>query len=260
MERVEWGFLETVLSRIGFNSKWVNLRMTCVRTMTYSILVNGRPYGKITPYRGLRQGDLLSPYFFIICAEGLSIGINKMERAGGITGLPLTRRGTRLNHLFFADDSLLFCKADMVEWYCIQKVLDDYEKASGQKINRSKTSLFFSGNTEEGMKIQILSIAGINSIQRYEKYLGFPAIIGRSKVSSLLGIKGRIWDKMQRWKEKFLSQAGKEVLLKAVVQAIPTYTMSVFQLPKILCNKINSMMAKFWWGHKENDKKVAWMS
>jgi hypothetical protein len=183
-----------------------------------------------------------------------------MERAGGISGLPMTRGGTRLTHLFFADDSLLFCKADTVEWYCIQKVLDDYEKASGQKINKNKTSLFFSRNTKEEVKNQILSIAGISSTQRYEKYLGLPALIGRSKVSSLSGIKGRIWDKMQGWKEKFLSQAGKEVLLKAVVQAIPTYTMSVFQLPKTLCSEINSMMAKFWWGHKENDKKVAWMS
>jgi hypothetical protein len=154
----------------------------------------------------------------------------------------------------------LFCKADTVEWYCVQKVLDDYEKASGQKLNKGKTSLFFSRNTGDDMKAQMLSVAGITSTQKYEKYLGLPALIGRSKVSSLLGIKGRIWDKMQGRREKFLSHAGKEVLLKAVVQAIPTYTISVFQVPKTLCNEINSMMAKFWWGHKENDKKVAWMS
>jgi hypothetical protein len=73
-------------------------------------------------------------------------------------------------------------------------------------------------------------------------------------------LKGKIWDRLNGWKEKFLSQAGKEVLLKAVIQAIPTYTMSVFQLPKTLCQEINSMMARFWWGHKGNDKRVAWMS
>jgi hypothetical protein len=241
------GFLEMVMNKIGFASRWVNMLMTCVRTVTYSILINGKPYGRITPTRGLRQGDPLSLYFFLLCAEGLSTWINKIERAGGISGLPMTRGGTRLTHLFFADDSLLFCKADTVEWYCIQKVLDDYEKASGQKINKNKTSLFFSRNTKEDVKNQILSVAGISSTQRYEKYLGLPALIGRSKVSSLSGIKGRIWDKMQGWKEKFLSQAGKEVLLKAVVQAIPTYTMSVFQLSKTLCSEINSMMAKFWW-------------
>jgi hypothetical protein len=195
-DRVEWNFLETVMSRIGFDNRWVQLLMTCVRTVTYSVLINGRPYGKICPSRGLRQGDPLSPYFFILCAEGLSTGIRKMERAGGITGLPLTRGGTRLNHIFFADDSLLFCKADTVEWYCIQKVLDDYEKASGQKLNKGKTSLFFSRNTGEDMRAQILAVAGIGSTQRYEKYLGLPALIGRSKISSLSGIKGRIWDKM----------------------------------------------------------------
>lgn len=74
------------------------------------------------------------------------------------------------------------------------------------------------------------------------------------------GLKGQIWDKMHGWKEKFLSQARKEVLLKAVIQAIPTYTMSVFQLPKTLCRYINSIMSKFWWGHKENGNKIAWMS
>ncbi|XP_059439943.1 uncharacterized mitochondrial protein AtMg00310-like [Corylus avellana] len=148
----------------------------------------------------------------------------------------------------------------MVEWYCIQKVLNDYEQASGQKLNRGKTSIFFSRNTAMDIRTQIMSVAGINFTQRYEKYLGLPAIIGRSKVSSLSGIKGRIWDKMQGWKEKFLSHAWKEILLKPVVQAILTYTMSVFLLPKTLCNEINSMMSKFWWGHKENDKKVAWIS
>jgi hypothetical protein len=131
------------MSIIRFANRWVQMLMTCVRTMSYSILINGRPFGKIISSKRLRQGDLLTPYFFILCVEGLSIGLNKMERVGGITRLPLTHEGTRLNHLFFVDDSLLFYKTDTIEWYCIQKVLDDYEKASGQKFNKVKTSLFF---------------------------------------------------------------------------------------------------------------------
>jgi hypothetical protein len=74
-------------------------------------------------------------------------------------------------------------------------------------------------------------------------------------VSGFNNIKGRIWRRMNGWKEKFISHAGKEILLKSVLQAIPTYTMSVFQLPKTLCWEINSLMAKFWWAHKDNTTK-----
>jgi hypothetical protein len=162
--------------------------------------------------------------------------------------------------LFFVDDSLLFCKVSIFEWLCIQELLQIYEKVSGQKLNGEKTSIFFSKNTKEEAKELILSNAGVSSTRRYEKYLGLPAFIGKSKVSAFTSIKGRIWDKINGWKEWFLSQAGKEVLLKAVVQAIPTYTMNVFLLPKTLSNYINSMMSRFWWGHKENGAKMAWMS
>lgn len=87
--KVEWKFLETVMKRISFAEQWVQMLMTCVCTVTYSVLINGKPYVKITP-RGSRQGDPFSPYFFILCEEGFSTGLSKMERARGITGLLIT--------------------------------------------------------------------------------------------------------------------------------------------------------------------------
>jgi hypothetical protein len=75
--------------------------MTCVRTVKYSVIINGQAYGEIIPSQGLRQGDPLSPYFFILCAEGLSSALRRSEQNGGFTSLPITRGGTRLNHLFF---------------------------------------------------------------------------------------------------------------------------------------------------------------
>ena len=84
-------------------------------------------------------------------------------------------------------------------------------------------------------------------------------MVGKSRVASFASIKGRIWDKINGWKEKFLSHAGKKVLLKAVLQAIPTYTISVFKLPKTLCQGINSLFSKFWWGHQNNNSKIAWL-
>jgi hypothetical protein len=259
-DRVEWGYLEAVMQKLGFDARWVHLLMTCVRTVSYSVLINGQPYGAITPTRGIRQGDPLSPYFFIMCAEGLSSLLYKAEREKRITRFPIVRGGLRLNHLFFADDSLLFCKANIPEWVQIQDILAIYEQASGQKLNREKTSIFFSRNTKVATKQHILSVAGVNSTSQFEKYLGLPALIGRSKVEAFSGLQGKIWGRINGWKEKFLSQAGKEVLLKAVIQSIPTYTMSVFQLPKSVCKDINSMMSNFWWGQKDKEARLSWIS
>jgi len=119
-----------------------------------------------------------------------------------------------------------------------------------QQLNSGKTSVFFSRNTRGNARESVLQAMGVSSTNAYEKYLGLPAFIGQSRISTFNGIKGRIWQQINGWKEKFLSHAGKEILIKVVLQAIPTYTMSVFQLPKTLCHDINSMMAKFWWGHK----------
>jgi hypothetical protein len=134
--------------------------------------------------------------------------------------------------------------------------LDIYERASGQKVNLEKTSIFFSKNTKEEMWISILQETRLHPIQRYESYLGLPALIGRSRISTFNYIKSR----MNGCKGKFLSHAGKEILIKAVLQAISTYTMSVFRLPTTLCREINMLMSKFWWGHMDNIDRMAWMS
>jgi hypothetical protein len=115
-DRVEWSYLEAIMRRMGFGEQWIKLIMTCVRSVSYSILINGTPYGKILPTRGLRQGDPLSPYLFLLVVEGLSSMLTKAEAEGRITGVPIAVGGTRLSHLLFADDSLLFCRATFSEW------------------------------------------------------------------------------------------------------------------------------------------------
>ena len=110
--------------------------------------------------------------------------------------------------------------------------------------------MFFSANNPEEKKIDTLDILGPMQDSRHSKYLGLPSIIGKSKIEVFTKIKERVGRKLSGWKEKIISIGGREILIKAVVQAIPTYTMSCFQLPKGLCDEIESMMSKFWWGQR----------
>ena len=247
-DRVEWPFLEGIMRRMGFNEGWINLIMLCVKTVTYSVLVNGEPCGMIHPTRGIRQGDPISPFLFLLCTEGLNGLLKKAEGNGDIHGFSLCRRGPKLTHLLFTDDSLLFCRATMEECGKVLEILNAYEVASGQKINRSKTALFFSKSTNEVLKEQIKEAWGVPEIMQYEKYLGLPSFVGKRKKASFNYIKERVWRKLQGWEGKLLSQAGREVLIKSVIQAIPTYTMGCFKIPIGLCNEIETMIKKFWWG------------
>ena len=138
----------------------------------------------------------------------------------------------------------------------IQALLNLYEQASGQNINRGKTNIFFSTNTPHRTQAAISNFLGVPIVQRYEQYLGLPSLVGRGKKKSFSLIKERIWKKLKGWKEKLLSQAGREILIKAVIQAIPTYTMSCFKLPKGLINEIESLIQKFWWGYRGEQRKI----
>ena len=128
-DRVEWEFIEKVMRKIGFDNRWMNLMMECITTAFYSILINGEPHGDIKASRGLRQGDPLAPYLFLLCIEGLHGLIKKAASNGDIKGVSWNE--PKLKHLLFANDSLNFCKAKEDE--CL-KLLNDfvtYERASG---------------------------------------------------------------------------------------------------------------------------------
>ena len=153
----------------------------CIISVSYSIRINGKPRGHIIPTRGLRQGDPLSPYLFLLCAEGLLALIKKSVSLGELEGIAICRRGPRISHLFFVDNSIIFCKATRVECDALLRVLNVYEQASGQQHNRAKTTLFFSKNTEETIKEEIKTRFGAQVIKQHEKYLRLPSLVRRNK-------------------------------------------------------------------------------
>lgn len=102
---------------------WTGLIMACVKSVSYSVKVNGIPGDTIIPSRGLRQGDLLSPYLFLICAEGLHSLLQQAKSNGVLRGIAASRGGMRINHLLFADNCVIFCNAMQEEWFIVEQLL-----------------------------------------------------------------------------------------------------------------------------------------
>ena len=134
-DRVKWAFLKGFMTKLGFPEMWIERVMCCVSTPSFSIRINGKSYGNIILSRGLRQGDLLSPYLFLLCAEGFSSLLAKVEAENKLHGVSICRRAPSISHLLFANDSFLFCRATQDEVQEIADILQLYATASGQQIN-----------------------------------------------------------------------------------------------------------------------------
>ena len=255
-DRVEWDFLEALLLKMGLSRKWVCLIIQCVSTVSYSLILNGEHMPPFRPQRGLRQGDPLSPYLFILLIDALSSLLTNAVEDRQIQGIKLSRSCPTLSHLLFADDSLFFSKATKKDSWALIQVLQSYCYASGQQINLNKSGLIFSSNTPVNLQNVISSITRIPILKEMGNYLGLPSHWGTSRKQIFKKIEEKFDSKIEGWKEKLLNGAGKEVLIKAVLQSIPSYSMTIFKLPNYFCKKRNSKLAKFWWSDGKHDKKI----
>ena len=259
-DRVECEFLEQVFMRLGFHDKWINWIMHCVSTVSYSYLINDTALGSVKSERGIRQGDPLSPYLFILCGEVLSGLCKKAERDGTLQGITVARGSPRVNHLLFADDTMIFCQASEECCKSLKKILLQYKEASGQQINKGKSSIFFSSKTQEDRKTNVNELLGISTEGGKGKYLGLPKHFGRRKHDLFTSLVDRIRQRAASRSSQFLSKAGKLTLLKAVLTAIPTHSMSCFQLSASICKRIQSVLTRYWWDSTEEKRKMCWVS
>jgi hypothetical protein len=182
------------------------------------------------------------------------------EEVGGIDGVRVCRNTPSVSHILFADDSLILMKADMNNATSLQQILDTYCANSGQLVSLAKSSIFFSPNTNALLRAEICEALHIDTEALSDKYLGLPALVGADKSDCFEHLIERIIQRINDWKEKYLSIGGKEILLKAVAQTIPVYAMSVFLIPKEICKNMTDAIAQFWWGDDENDKKMHWLA
>jgi hypothetical protein len=247
-DKMEWNLILVIMQKLGFHANWILWIKACISSSSFSILLNGSPYGLFSPERGLRQGDPLSPFLFILGSEVLSRLLLKEERIGNLKGMKIARNSPAINHLLFADDLLIFGKASLLEASSIKTCLDKYCSWSGQSVNADKSSIRFSKNTNHTTSSNILHILPFNPNSTSSIYLGLPILIAGSKGVAFQSIIDSIQLKMEGWRAKTLSQAGRLVLIKAVATAVPSYAMSTFLLPKGFCRKLDKVFKNFRWG------------
>ena len=159
--------------------------MNCITSVTYSFVLNGSIYGHITPSRGLRQGDPLSPFLFLFCAEGLSSLLHEAQAHHHIQGLVFGPTTPQISHLLYADDSLMFYKITNTDYLALRDTLNTHSTISGQEINFEKSELYFGKSVKDMHQASIANTLHVRIVPCHEKYLGLPAFVGRSKKHSL---------------------------------------------------------------------------
>jgi hypothetical protein len=254
-DRMEWSFLLAIMEKLGFSQTWLSWIKICISTPSLSILLNGSPFGCISPGRGLRQGDPLSTFLFILGVEVFSRLMFKEESEGSIQGLKIARSCPAINHLLFADDLLIFGKATVSVAANIKSCLEKYCNWSGQLINPSKSSIRFSKNTWPARIAAISVTFPYPSILGTSMYLGLPILLGNAKKRVFQGIIDKVKSRIEGWRAKTLFQAGRLTLIKSVAAALPSYAMSTFLLPSSFSSELDRIFKKFWWGFPTSKKK-----
>ncbi|KAL4286077.1 hypothetical protein AHAS_Ahas19G0050100 [Arachis hypogaea] len=184
-DRMEWSFMEKILKRFGFHQKWIKLAMECIKSVTYKIKINGTLSKEIVPQRGLRLGDPLSPYLFIIAFEVFTILMDNALNKKQISGIKLAPTAPTITHLLFADDCIIFSGAKEDEIYQLIQIINLYTSASGQVINLEKSGITFGNQIPIQTRVNIEEILNIPSWDNPGKYLGLPAQWERAKSKSL---------------------------------------------------------------------------
>ncbi|PNX61280.1 ribonuclease H [Trifolium pratense] len=207
-DRVNWKFLKETLELFKFPQRIVSLIMFGISSSSNSILWNGSKTEAFTPTRGLRQGDPLSPYLFVLCMERLGAMISKYVSDGTWKPMQITNDGTKLSHLFFADDVLLFAKATGSAARTVKEVLDRFCAMSGLRISLEKSKFCTSAGVCRRSRDIIATTTQINATDRFEKYLGFKMLQGKAKKQDFIDVYARVTAKLASWKGRLLNKPG----------------------------------------------------
>lgn len=222
--------------------------MCCTTSSSLALKWNSEKLEGFAPKRGLRQGDPMSPYLFLLCMEKLALVIQSKVECNQWLPIRISNNGPAISHLFFADDCLLFTKAKLSQVKLVQEVLDC--KASGMKVNILKSRLLPSKNIPRAKVDKFEGIVNFKHTFSIGKYLGFPLLSGRVTCADFSFIIDKVNSRLAGWKGRLLSRSGRVTLAKSVLNSMPIYTMHNLLMPSNICDKLDSTIKQFIWGNR----------
>ncbi|GJS45462.1 RNA-directed DNA polymerase, eukaryota, reverse transcriptase zinc-binding domain protein [Tanacetum coccineum] len=256
-DSVRWDYLDDVLRKFGFGEKWCGWIQECLRSSWGSVLVNGSPTEEFQFFKGLKQGDPLSPFIFILVMESLHISFKRVVDAGMFNGIVLNSV-MHLSHMFYADDAVFMGQWSTKNIDTIIYVLKCFHRASGLSINLSKSKLLGVVVSEDRV-VQAANRIGCGVLKAPFAYLGSKVGGNMSRIKSWDEIVDKMVDRLSKWKMKTLSIGGRLTLLKAVLGSMPIYHMSIFKVPMKVLQRMESIRSRFFSGVDLNSKKSIWV-
>jgi hypothetical protein len=255
-DHVDWSFLLYLLRRCGFGEKWCSWIQHCISSVCFSVLINGVPSGFFGCSRGVRQGDPLSPFLFVLVMEAFSRMLGAFTERGLISGFSVGSSGqnrVNVSHLLFADDTLVFCGANANQIRHLGALLVCFEAAASLKVNLSKSVLIPVGHLEDVRQLADLLGCGYGEVPL--KYLGLPLGASFKLKTMWAGLEDMMSRRLAPWKRLYLSKGGRVTLIKSTLSNMPTYMLSLFPIPVDVAKRLEKIQRDFLWGGMNDDFK-----
>ncbi|XP_076936463.1 uncharacterized protein LOC143603585 [Bidens hawaiensis] len=258
-DNVNWEFLLSVLHQMAFPSKWCEWIRGVLVSARSAVLVNGSPTFEFGCQKGVRQGDPMSPFLFIILLEAFSGLMNKACDIGAFDGIRLPNDRPVLSHLLYADDAMLMGEWSEFNYANMKRILRIFYLCYGLKINLHKSVLYGVGVDIEYLKIEAEAL-GCKAGDIPFVYLGIKVGANMNRTTNWEPVVSTFKRRLSKWKANTLSIGGWVTLIKSVLDSLPLYYFSLFKAPVKVINNLEGIMRRFLWGGSVEVRKMSWVS
>ncbi|GAU28852.1 hypothetical protein TSUD_21890 [Trifolium subterraneum] len=258
-DSVDWGFLDYMLRRLCFDNKWIEWIRACVFSGNLSVLVNGSPTSEINIQRGLKQGDPLAPFLFLLVVEGFAGLMRSAVEKNLFKGFRVGSEGLVVSHLQYADDTLCIGEASMENLWTLKALLRGFELTSGLKVNFWKSCLIGVNVSDHFMTMACRFLNCKQGMVPFS-YLGLPVGANPRRCSTWDPLIEQLRRRLQNWRHKYVSLGGRIVLINSVLNAIPIFYLSFLRMPAVVIKKIIRIQREFLWGGVKGGRKISWVT